>query len=145
MIKRLILIFSVLLCSSPVFAAPQLFKSKPEPVEKPGVFLKQRFLQVQAAPGVALLAPASYPSAVNILLLRVEFEKTVDPASSHVTGSGVWLDPLYSHTTGTETPVDENDLNDPSNFWVSRAKTNFINYWKEVSYGLLTVTIDISP
>ncbi len=141
MIKRLVLIFSVLLCSSPVFAAPQLFKSKPEPVVRLGTPLKQRFLQAQAVPG-AFFAPAGYPAAVNILLLRVEFQKTADPASSYVTGSGLWLDPLYSQGTGS--PTNSADLNDPSNFWVNRAKTNFINYWNEVSYGLLTVTINVS-
>jgi M6 family metalloprotease-like protein len=97
---------------------------------------------VRGAPGV-LLAPALYPASVNILFLRVQFHETVDPRPSRITGSGLWLDPLYSQPSGA--PVDADDLADPSNFWVTGARTNFINYWQEASYGLLNITVDISP
>ncbi len=94
--------------------------------------------------GIHALAPALYPASVNILFLRVQFQETVGPQSAHITGSGLWLDPLYSAQTGS-TPVNADDLADPSNFWVTNAKTNFINYWQEASYGQLNITVDISP
>ncbi len=140
MIKRLVFIFCVLLLNSPVFAAPPLIKSRPEPPEQPGTSLQQR--AVKGAPGV-LLAPALYPASVNILFLRVQFQETADPRASRVTGSGLWLDPLYSQPFVT--PVNADDLADSSNFWVTNAKTNFINYWQEASYGLLKIIVDISP
>ncbi len=89
-----------------------------------------------------MLAPASYttPQTVRILFLRVEFQPDQDPASA---GSGLWLDPLYSMGTGT--PTDAANLDDPSNFWVKRAQAKFVDYYKEVSYGLLNITVDISP
>ncbi len=88
----------------------------------------------------ALFAPALYPASVNILFLRVQFQETVNPTASQVTGSGLWLDPVYSQQTGT----DADNLGDPSNFWVTRARANFISFWNEASYGLLGITIDIS-
>ena len=123
-----------------VFAAPSLIKSRTEPIERPGIPLQQR--TAAGVPGF-LKAPALYPASVNILFLRVQFQETLNPAASHITGSGLWLDPLYSQETGT--PVNADDLSDPSNFWVTRAKTNFINFWNEASYGMLTITVDISP
>ena len=75
-------------------------------------------------------APLSYttPTTVNVLFLRVDFPPDQD---SLTTGSGVWSDPLYSY-------------NSDADYWVNRAKTKFPDYWKEVSYGLLTVMIDVS-
>jgi len=88
-----------------------------------------------------MLAPASYttPQSVKILFLRVEFQPNQDPLSA---GSGSWLDPLYSMGTGT--PTDATSLSDPSNFWVERDKTKFVDYYGEVSYGLLNIAVDIS-
>jgi M6 family metalloprotease-like protein len=140
LIKRLVFILCIVFCCTPVFAAPPLAKFRPEPVERPGTSFRERF--AQKYPG-ALFAPGLYPASVNILFLRVQFQETLNPAASHVTGSGLWLDPLYSQETGT--PVSADDLADPSNFWITNAKTNFITYWSEVSYGLLTITVDISP
>ncbi len=123
-----------------MFAAPPVITSRPEPPEQAGTPLQQRI--VKSAPGV-LLAPALYPASVNILFLRVQFQETVDPRASRITGSGLWLDPLYSQPGGT--PVNADNLADPSNFWVTGARTNFIKYWQEASYGLLNITVDISP
>lgn len=130
----------MLLSAAPVSAAPHIFRSKPEPVGHIGTALRARTALI--APEGVMFAPASYPASVNILLLRVEFQQETSPATAKVTGSGLWLDPLYSHGTGA--PLNKDDLSDPSNFWVAHAKTNFINYWNEVSYGKLLVSIDTS-
>ncbi len=137
--SALAIVFLFLIQSSAI-AAPHIFKSKPEPVEQPGIPLQQR--QIMGAPQL-LGAPSLYPASVNILFLRVQFQETLNPTASQITGSGLWLDALYSGGTGT--PANSDDLADPSNFWVTRAKANFIRYWNENSYGLLGITIDISP
>ena len=139
--KKYIIFFflSFILFTPQVFAAPALNKSLAEPPEHPGKTLQQRF--APALPAGIMLAPASYstPQTVRILFLRVEFQPDLDPASA---GTGLWLDPLYSMGTGT--PTDATNLSDPSNFWVKRAQTKFVDYYKEVSYGLLNITVDIS-
>ncbi len=134
------LLFLFLLFSSPVFAAPPFFQSVSEPTEQPAThFVQERF--PQSGQPVLLFAPASYPTTtVNILFLRVDFQQNT---SSQVTGNGTWLDPLYSLGV-PGTPSNADNLSDPSNFWVTRAQTNFVNYWKEVSYGLLPLQVDIS-
>ncbi len=114
-------------CSS-AFAAPALNKSIPEPPERPGKALHERF-----APNMPigfLFAPASYPTpTVSILFLRVEFLPVADYLASKTTGTGLWADYTQS--------------GDPD-FWVNRAEIKFIDYWKEASYGLLPITIDVS-
>ena len=134
-----LLIINAFFCSS-VLAAPHLIKGRPEPLELPGATLQQRF--APHMPAGMLLAPASYPTAtVTILFLRVDFQQDQNPSVSQTTGSGLWTDPAYAHGT----PANVNDPNDPAfNYWVSRAETNFISYWKEASYGLLPLSIDIS-
>ncbi len=137
-VKKLALtLFALLAVCSTVFAAPALNKSIPEPPERPGRTLQERYLS-RIRTGM-MLAPALYPASVNVLFLRVDFQPNQDPKTW---GTGVWLDPLYSQGTGT--PTYENDLSDPSNYWVNLAKTRFIDYYKEVSYGLLNITVDIS-
>lgn len=121
----------VLFCHSAVFAAPAFYKSVPEPIELPGKTLRERF-----SPGMSsghMLAPASYPTAtLNILFLRVEFQEDPSPELTQTTGSGLWNDPLYGTIGG-------------SDFWVNRASVKFVDYWKEVSYGLLPIQVKISP
>jgi M6 family metalloprotease-like protein len=137
--KYIFFLFSFFLFVPHVFAAPALNKSLAEPSEHPGKTLQQRF--APGLPAGMMLAPAAYttPQTVKILFLRVEFQPDQDPASA---GSGLWLDPVYSMGTGT--PTDAANLDDPSNFWVKRAQTKFVDYYKEVSYGLLNITVDVS-
>jgi len=131
--KLFTILFIVLSIASSLHAAPALNKSIPEPLELPGRTLQERYA---AAPSPAMrgmaFAPAWYPATVNILFLRVDFPADTDTTTA---GTGVWTD--YSAL-----PYAQN--NDPD-YWVNRARQNFINYWAEVSYGLLTVTVDISP
>jgi len=131
LIKWIAGLFSVFLIHSIAFAAPHITKLKPEPVERPGITLQERY-----APHLLtgkMLAPASYPtSTVNILFLRVEFQEDLSPSTSKTTGSGLWSDPAYSYH------------NDPD-YWLNSAKTNFVAYWNEVSYGLLPIAITVSP
>jgi M6 family metalloprotease-like protein len=117
-------IAAVLLFHSLAVAAPHFFKTKPEPVEKPGALLRERMARKF---GAVMRAPGSYPASANILFLRVEFQTDPDPSNSLTTGSGLWGDPLYAHT------------GDPD-YWINKAATNFINYWKEVSYDNLIVS-----
>ncbi len=119
----------LLLLCSPIFAAPHINRSRPEPLEFPGRTLQERFAH-STPEGRMAAAPLSYltPTTVNVLFLRVEFTPDQDPLT---TGSGAWNDPLYSY---------HND----ADYWVDRAKTRFPAYWDEVSYGLLTVKIDVS-
>lgn len=121
-------IILLLFCST-VFAAPHIARSIPEPIELPGRTLQERFAQGGFEGMTA--APLSYatPQSVKVLFLRVDFPSDLNPLT---TGSGLWTDALYSYNTD-------------SNYWVDRAKTRFPSYWTEVSYGMLTVTIDVSP
>ncbi len=110
-------------------AAPHIFKTKKEPVVQPGPSLTARM--TARRPEGYYHAPALYPAAVNILLLRVEFQGEANPSASTVTGSGLWNNPLYAR-------------NGDPDYWVNAAKNSFINYWTEVSYGKLLVSIDTS-
>jgi M6 family metalloprotease-like protein len=134
-----VFIISIFFCSS-VLAAPPIVKGRPEPLELPGATLQERF--APRIPAGMMLAPASYPTpTLSILFLRVEFQQDQSPSLSKTTGSGLWTDPAYAQGT----PVNANDPNDPAfNFWVNRAKTKFVDYWMEASYGLLPISIDIS-
>ena len=89
----------------------------------------------------ALHAPASYPATVKILFLKVDFvskSSTTDPgAATNYTGEGTWTDPTYAPITS---PVYGN-----SDYWISKDKHDFIAYYNEVSYGALTIQVDISP
>jgi M6 family metalloprotease-like protein len=126
-LNRLVVVFLVLiLFQSTAFAAPHIFRSKPEPIEHIGTPLKMRMFAI--APQGAMFAPGSYPATVRILLLRVDFPPDAD---DQTTGTGDWDDPEYFHE------------GDPD-YWVNKAKTNFINYWKEVSYDNLLVSMDTS-
>ena len=139
-VLHVLAILSVFLFSSPVFAAPHITRAKPEPAGMIGTHLRARLAQTHAR---TMYAPAHYPAELRVLFLRVDFQPETDPAAFQVTGSGIWLDPLYSRGTGT--PAGANDLNDPSNFWVNKSKIDFIGYWNEVSLGKLTITVDVSP
>jgi M6 family metalloprotease-like protein len=129
LIKALTGILCVLFFHSTVFAAPHLFKTKPEPIERAGMHLTERL--AKKFPG-AMFAPAAYPAAIKVLFLRVEFQSDISPSESHPTGSGLWSDPAYAH-------------NGDPDFWVNRARTNFVVYWNENSYGQLTISVDVSP
>jgi len=104
--------------------------------------LKERSIRLRAAAAAkgASFAPSSFPTpTINVLFLRVDFPSNVN----NTTGDGTWLDPLYTPAS-VGTPTNADDLNDPSNFWVKRAQTIFVDYWKEVSYGLLPLQVDVS-
>lgn len=139
--KKLVFLFiiNVFFCFS-VFAAPHIIKGRPEPLELPGATLQERF--APRMPAGMLLVPTSYPTpTVAILFLRIEFQQDQNPSVSKTTGSGLWTDPAYAQGT----PANANDPNDPAfNYWVNRATTKFIDYWKEASYGLLPLSIDVS-
>jgi M6 family metalloprotease-like protein len=131
--KLALIPFIILSFSSSIFAAPHITRSIPEPLELPGRTLQERF--AMSSPGrMMAAAPLSYntPQTINVLFLRVEFPPHTDPLT---TGTGAWTDPLYSY-------------NNDSDYWLnlatSQTTSHFPNYWKEVSYGLLTVTINVS-
>jgi len=140
-LKKLVFLFiiNVFFCSS-VLAAPHIIKGRPEPLERPGAALRERF--APRIPADMLLAPVSYPTpTITVLFLRLEFQQDQTPSVSMATGGGLWTDPAYAQGT----PANANDPNDPSfNYWVSRATTKFIDYWKEASYGLLPLSMDVS-
>jgi M6 family metalloprotease-like protein len=132
MTKKLILSLLISLLvfgSSTIFAAPHITRSIPDPLELPGKTLQERY--APSAPVGMMLAPASSPTptSVNILFLRVEFQSDTDPLTP---GTGLWSDPLYSYNNDTD-------------YWVNKAKNRFIEYYNEVSYGLLSITVDVSP
>ena len=128
MSKHVIIALFVFLFTSTAGAAPHLTKSKPEPPAHTGTPYRERL--ARKLPG-AMFAPAQYPAQVSILFLRVEFQQEANPVAARTTGSGLWSDPLYSHS------------GDPD-YWVTRAKTNFIDYWKEVSYNQLIISVTTS-
>jgi hypothetical protein len=131
-LTKLIFVSVILLSfSSATFAAPHITRAIPEPLELPGRTLQERFARSRTE-GMKAAAPPSYttPQTVKLLFLRVEFPPDQDPLT---TGSGAWIDPLYGYNN-----------NDPD-YWVNLAASRFPDYWKEVSYGLLTVTIDVAP
>jgi M6 family metalloprotease-like protein len=123
--KLLAGIVAILLFHSVALAAPHLFKSKPEPIEKAGTPLGAR---MAAKFGHIMRAPGSYPASVNIIFLRVQFQNDPAPAASRITGSGQWSDPLYAH-------------GGDSDYWINEAKMHFIDYWKEVSYDKLVISV----
>jgi M6 family metalloprotease-like protein len=140
-VKKIVFLFIIFLFfCSPVLAAPHIIKGRPEPLELPGASLQERI--APRMPAGMLLAPASYPTpTITILFLRIEFQQDQAPSVSNTTGSGLWTDLAYAQGT----PANANDPNDPAfNFWVNRAQTKFIEYWREASYGLLPLSIDVS-
>lgn len=134
--KKLIfaLFISLAVTASSLYAAPALNKSIPEPLELPGRTLQERY-SASFSPAFArnaAFAPSSYPATVNILFLRVDFPADTDLATA---GPGLWTDYAsspYTQQTGS------------ADFWVNRARQKFIDYWTEVSYGLLTVNVTVS-
>ncbi|HTG01445.1 MAG TPA: hypothetical protein VK654_12770, partial [Nitrospirota bacterium] len=133
--KKLSIVFLIVLTASTLYAAPPLNKSISEPPEYPGRTLRQRYAEA-LSPAMRYLASAPtltiFPATVNLLFLRVDFPADTDTTT---TGTGVWTDYAslpYTQVTGS------------ADYWVNRAKQKFIDYWTEVSYGALTVNIDIS-
>jgi len=118
-------IAAILLFHSVAIAAPHIFKNKPEPIERVGTPLQERMVMRS---GRLMRAPGSYPASVDILFLKVEFQEDPAPSSSRTTGTGLWSDPLYAY-------------GGDSDYWINKAKTNFINYWNEVSYNKLIVSV----
>jgi len=136
--KLLLVLAGMLIISAQAIAAPHITGSIKEPQEKPGKTLKDRHADriAAGAPGI-FFAPLSSPSAtISILFLRVDF---VSQTTASTTGNGTWGDSVYSSGSLTV-----NDLNDPSNYWVKKSESNFIDYWKEVSYGMLNIEVSIS-
>jgi M6 family metalloprotease-like protein len=133
-LKKIVFIAGLILSLvSTVVAAPPLNRSMREPAERPGRTLQQRF-----APGISSSLMLAHPllngtpTTVNVLFLRVEFQPEPSPSAAQTTGTGLWSDPLYAHG------------NDPD-FWVNRARTKFAEYWSQVSYGLFSTAVTISP
>ncbi len=136
LLTRLASLLLLLLCNtSPVLAAPHINRTIPEPIELPGRTLEERAAQ-SIQPSMMLAAPVSYtsPTTVNVLFLRVEFQPEPNPSGARVTGNGLWNSYLPPAVTGSSNP----------DHWVTNAKMKFTDYWKEVSYGLLTVVVDLS-
>lgn len=149
--KYVLFFFAFILLTPQIFAAPALNKSIPEPPEHPGKRLEERL--GRGIPSYMMLAPALYPASVNILFLRVDFQPSTDQTidvsladANHdgtvsqaewnafinsTAGDGIWTDPTYS-------------FNGDSDFWVNKDKNDFISYYREVSYGLLTIQVDLS-
>ena len=127
------LILALFFMTAPsVFAAPPFLKGKPEPLEKPGTHILQR---LAAKASLKALAPrfATWPAAVNILFLKVDFPEE-DTDNTLTTGNGTWADPGYAWGDPADT-----------DYWINNAKTVFRDYWTEVSYGNLTVNITVFP
>ncbi len=108
-----------------VYAAPHITKGKPEPPSKVGMHLVERMKAKRLAP---MLANATTGS-VKILFLKVDFPSDTN---STTTGDGTWADSVYSHNS------------DPD-YWVNKDKADFINYYNEVSYNQLSISIDVYP
>ncbi|MFN3739139.1 MAG: M6 family metalloprotease domain-containing protein [Thermodesulfovibrionales bacterium] len=113
-----------------VFGAPHITKTKKEPVERPGIPIKERLAKKMP---MALFAPIQYPATVNVLFLRVQFQNE-SPDDPQTTGNGTW------QWCGSQTGCPNND----PDYWLNNAKDKFINYWSEASYGKLQVNITIS-
>ena len=131
-IRRFILLsFCALFIINKVYSAPHVTGAKPEPfIAKQGEHLSKRLLK--RFPGF-LYAPQAYPATLNILFLRVEFQKE-DPDDPKTTGDGTW------QWCNSQNGCPNND----PHYWLNKAKNNFILYWSEVSYGKLTVNITVS-
>jgi len=104
--------------------------------------LSQRMAKT-AAFAQAMALPAT--GAVNILFLEVDFPPDNDTST---TGTGEWTDPAYAFNgdfskAGNCDPAIDNTC-DP-NYWLQRDKNQFVNYYNEVSYGKLSVTVQESP
>jgi M6 family metalloprotease-like protein len=128
--KRLVVVFIIFLIS-PAYGAPHITGAKKEPLVMIGEHIRTRLSKGLLS---MHLAPSSYPASVRILLLRVEFQQE-NPDDPGTTGDGTWQ--WCKSSTGCP--------NDDPDYWVNNAKQTFINYWKEVSYNKLNVTIDVSP
>jgi len=112
-----------------VFMAPHIKGLKREPLVRPGKPLEERVFQKTGG----FPAPASYPATVNILFLRVEFQKE-NPDDPSTTGDGTW----------NWCNANRGCPNDDPDYWINRARDRFISYWNEVSYGRLSINITIS-
>jgi M6 family metalloprotease-like protein len=86
-------------------------------------------LRAPAQNRAAAFAPATYPTTVKVLFLRVDFPTDTEVTT---TGTGVWTDPLYAR-------------NSDADYWANKNRLALINYYAEVSYGKLTLDITISP
>lgn len=126
----LLLATFLLLCSfAEVYAAPHISGLRREPIEgKVGTHLARRL----AARAVAKRAPAAYPATIRILFLRVDFQPSPGPSAARITGTGTWDDARYSYRGD-------------SDYWVNKSKVDLGAYYGEVSQGLLTINVDVSP
>ena len=112
------------ICSS-ASAAPHITRGKPEPPSKVGKHLSERMKAKMFAP---MLANAT-TGTVKVLFLKVDFPADTDIST---TGDGTWADPAYANSG-------------KSDFWINNNKIGFENYYNEVSFGQLTLQVDVFP
>lgn len=129
MIKRIsiIILAMSLILQSTAFSAPPFMGKRQGPEDMTGEALPSRLMKGMLK-AQKLGAPAVYPATVKILFLRVDFQPDTAPLT---TGTGVWNDPAYS-------------VGGDPDYWMVSDKNNFISYYNEVSYGLLTVQVTVS-
>jgi len=126
-----------------VHAAPHITKRKNEPPSKVGEHIRER-LKARAMVPSLMKAGRSYTNPVNILFLRVDFqEETTDDSTT--TGNGTWTHSAYACTAlGPPVSTIQDCIDNPSDYWVNKARARFISYYNEVSYGALQVQVEIS-
>lgn len=123
-IAAVLCILQFAICNS-ASAAPHISRGKPEPPSKVGKHLSERMKAKMFAP---MLANAT-TGTVKVLFLKVDFLADTDLTT---TGDGTWADSAYANSGN-------------SDFWVNKSATDFINYYKEVSFGLLVLEVDVFP
>ena len=115
------------LCIS-VFAAPHITRGKPEPPSKVGKHLSERMKAKMFAPMLANKTVGQ----VNVLFLKVDFKQESPADDTTTTGDGTW---------GNCTTACNND----PDYWVTKDAIGFVNYYKEVSYNQLILTVEVFP
>jgi len=115
------------LCVS-VFAAPHITRGKPEPPSKVGKHLSERMKAKMFAPMLANKTVGQ----VNVLFLKVDFKQESPADDTTTTGDGTW---------GNCTTACNND----PDYWVTKDAIGFVNYYKEVSYNQLILTVEVFP
>jgi len=108
--------------AAPALAAPHLTGAKPEPPSHVRTLDRAAIAPAQGAR--AALALAEVPTAVRVLLLRVDFPADDDQTT---TGTGEWT-----------------DASDPE-YWLSIDTSRFASYYAEVSYGHLSLEVVAMP
>ncbi len=117
--------------AAPVQAMPRYHGGGEPHPESVGTPLLQRLAQKQGgiAAGLSHGTDVVYPATVKILLLKVDFPADT---TTTTTGTGEWTDCTAS-------------CNGNPDYWVDQDKQHMVDYYTEVSGGLLTLQVDVSP